>query len=568
MIINKEIKIRVNPKNISNLKKFQNNIKINDVINIPIEYISKNSHIKIHVKCDKCGFEKIISYFSYNRNIKNLNLYTCQKCSKIKSKDTNLKKYGVEYPIQLEEIKKKRKLNNIKKYDIDEPLKLKSTILKIKETKKLKYGDENYNNILKIKETKKIKHGDENYNNRIKSVDTCLIKYGVINPSQSELIKNKKLLTYNKNYNADNYTKSDIYKNKKNDFLKCKYKSIKIIDINDSDLKLECDCNKPHNYNINIKILRNRLIYNTVLCTICNPISSYSNSGHEIQLCEFIKNNYNNEIIENNRKIISPLELDIYIPDLKLAFEFNGLYWHSEVNKENNYHLNKTDECEKKGIQLIHIWEDDWLYKQDIVKSIILNKLGKSENKIFARKTEIKEIYDNKLVREFLNKNHIQGFVGSKVKIGLFHDNELISIMTFGNRRIAMGKKSTNEGEYELLRFCNKLNTNVVGGASRLFKYFIKNYNSNEMTTYADRSFSQGKLYETLGFKHDGKTKPNYYYIIDGIRHHRFNFRKDLLVKQGFHKNKTEHEIMIDRKIFRIYDSGNLKYSYKNNFKN
>lgn len=124
--------------------------------------------------------------------------------------------------------------------------------------------------------------------------------------------------------------------------------------------------------------------------------------------------------------------------------------------------------------------------------------------------------------------------------------------MTFGNRRVSMGKKTTNEGEYELLRFCNKLNTNVIGGASRLFKYFINNYNPLEITTYADRSISQGKLYETLGFKFFGKTEPNYYYIIDGIRHHRFNFRKDKLIKEGFDANKTEHQIMIDRKIYNI----------------
>jgi len=254
--------------------------------------------------------------------------------------------------------------------------------------------------------------------------------------------------------------------------------------------------------------------------------------------------------------------LDIYLPELKLAFEFNGLWWHNELYKDKNYHLNKTEECEKLGIQLIHIWEDDWIYKQDIVKSIIINKLNKTPNKIFARKTIIKEINDNKLIREFLDKNHIQGFVGSKVKLGLFFENELVSLMTFGNRRVAMGKKTTNIDEYELLRFCNKLNTNVIGGASKLFKYFINNYKPKEITTYADRSISQGKLYETLGFISQGKTEPNYYYINNKIRQHRFNFRKDVLVKQGYDANKTEHDIMLERKIFRIYDSGNLKYSF------
>src|SRR5574344_1824490 len=290
------------------------------------------------------------------------------------------------------------------------------------------------------------------------------------------------------------------------------------------------------------------------------------NSGYESLILDFIKNNYNDKILTNVRYIISPLELDIYIPDLKLAFEFNGVYWHNELNKEKNYHLNKTELCEKQGIQLIHIYEDDWIYKQDIIKSMILNKLGKTSNKLFARKCEIKEITDNKLIRSFLDENHIQGFVGSKVKIGLFYNNELISLMTFGDRRVAMGKKSTNIGEFELLRFCNKLTTNVVGGASRLFKHFIKTYNPTEITTYADRSFSQGKLYDALGFEFVSKTEPNYYYVVDGIRKHRFNYRKDKLIKDGFDQNKTEHQIMLDRKIYRIYDSGNLKFKYNLKF--
>jgi len=194
---------------------------------------------------------------------------------------------------------------------------------------------------------------------------------------------------------------------------------------------------------------------------------------------------------------------------------------------------------------------------------MILNKLSKVSIKIYARKCTIKEISDNNLIKEFLNKNHIQGFVGSRIKLGLFYNNELISLMTFGKRRVSMGKKSTKENEFELLRFCNKSNTNIIGGASKLFKYFISNYNPSEITTYADRSFSQGNLYKQLGFEFKGNTEPNYYYIIDGIRHHRFNFRKDILVKQGFDFNKTEHQIMIERSIFRIYDSGNLKFNWK-----
>jgi len=191
---------------------------------------------------------------------------------------------------------------------------------------------------------------------------------------------------------------------------------------------------------------------------------------------------------------------------------------------------------------------------------MILNKLHKNETRIYARKTELREITDNKLIRDFLDNNHLQGFIGSKIKLGLFYDDELISLMTFGKKRIIMNSKSKNENDYELLRFCNKLNNSVIGGASKLYKHFIKTHNPSEITTYADRSHSQGKLYEKIGFVFVHKTTPNYYYIIDSIRKNRFNYRKDKLIRDGFDNKMTEHEIMLERNIYRIYDSGSLKF--------
>jgi len=320
----------------------------------------------------------------------------------------------------------------------------------------------------------------------------------------------------------------------------------------------KCDFSEDHEFEISMNLFRNRKKTNIKLCTICN--TKYTSMMEK----EFLKLFDGVETITNNRDIIKPYELDIYVPSLKIAFEFNGLYWHNELNKEKNYHANKTDECEKQGIQLIQVWEDDWIHKQDIIKSMVMNKLGKTANKVYARKCELKELSknakDSKLSRDFLNANHIQGFVGSKFKFGLFYEGELVSLMTLGDRRVAMGKKTTKVGEYELLRFCNKKGYNVLGAASKLFKYFLKNFNPEEITTYADRTFSQGKLYKLLGFELIGKTQPNYFYIIDGIRKHRFNFRKDVLVKNGFDGSKTEHQIMLDRGIYRVFDSGNLKF--------
>jgi len=354
----------------------------------------------------------------------------------------------------------------------------------------------------------------------------------------------------------NNEVREKIYNTRKNNRIN-DIEDLINIDYENDTYTFKCDCGKDHDFNISYNNYKNRKKYGIKICTICNDYTK--NSGKEMEMINFIKENYDGEIIENSRSIISPFELDIYLPELNIAFEFNGVYWHNELYKEKNYHKNKTETCLEKGIQLIHVWEDDWNYKQDIVKSMILNKLNKSMNKIYARKTVVEEVTDNKLIRKFLIKNHIQGFVGSSIKLGLFYENELVSLMTFGKKRLFMNSKS-NQGEYELLRFCNKLNTNVIGGASKLFKHFTKNYDFSEITTYADRSHSNGKLYETLGFDFISKTPPNYYYVIDGNRKHRFGFRKDVLVKEGFEPKKTEHEIMLERKIYRIFDSGSLKY--------
>ena len=129
--------------------------------------------------------------------------------------------------------------------------------------------------------------------------------------------------------------------------------------------------------------------------------------------------------------------------------------------------------------------------------------------------------------------------------------------MTFGKGRIALGG---NSNQFELLRFCNKLETIVIGGADKLLKYFIKTYNPKEIISYADRRWSQGGLYDKLNFIKTHNSQPNYWYIINNQREYRFGYRKSILVKKGFNPNKTEHQIMLDRKIYRIYDCGNIAY--------
>lgn len=321
-------------------------------------------------------------------------------------------------------------------------------------------------------------------------------------------------------------------------------------DIIASKSKIDIICNKHGKFE---QIVNNHL--SGANCPKCS--SSNIISYKEVEISDYLSEYI--EVETNNRTILDGKELDIYIPSKNIAIEFNGLYWHSELYKDKNYHLDKTERCIENGVNLIHVWEDDWKYKQDIVKSMLLNKIGQTPNKIYARKTEVKVIQDTKIVSKFIEENHLQGKVGSKIKLGLYHENELISLMTFGSLRKNLGQES-KKGHYELLRFCNKKYTSVIGGASKLFKYFITNYKPLSIISYANRDHSDGNLYKQLGFILDKKTKPNYYYIKNNFRYNRFNFRKDVLTKEGYNKNKTEKQIMLERGYYRIYDSGSYKY--------
>ena len=263
------------------------------------------------------------------------------------------------------------------------------------------------------------------------------------------------------------------------------------------------------------------------------------------------------DVILNTRSIIYPQELDIYIPEKKIAIEFDGLYWHSEEEKpDKNYHLNKTLSCEKQGIHLIHIFENEWLTKQEIVKSRLKNLLGVYDKTIYARKCQIKEI-DSKISKEFQEENHIQGAVNSKVNLGLYYKNELISLMTFGKCRF------DKHHEWELLRFCNKLGYHVPGAASKLLKHFEENYKPTSLVSYADRRWSQGKVYEKLGFTFSHASSPNYWYwknpeLLESRIKYQKHKLKDLL--ENFDESKTEVENMKANGYNRIFDCGNLVY--------
>jgi hypothetical protein len=282
-------------------------------------------------------------------------------------------------------------------------------------------------------------------------------------------------------------------------------------------------------------------------------------SSAQKELYEYISE-LSDGFIQGNTSLLHGREVDLINHDLKLGIEYNGLYFHSDKYRNRSYHVSKMKEMEKLGYRLIYIWEDWWVRKKDIVKSMLSTILRKNTARIFARNCQVKEISDEQ-AKIFFHHNHIQGPSISKIRLGLFYDEELVSVMTFGKLRRTLGTKS-KEGHWELLRFASKLNTSVVGGGSKLLNYFIKSYNPYKIISYANRDWSVGNLYEKMGFSFIGMTDPGYFYAKGKRRFSRSQFTKDKLVKSGGDKTKSESLIMSEMGFMKIWDTGNLKYEW------
>jgi very-short-patch-repair endonuclease len=307
--------------------------------------------------------------------------------------------------------------------------------------------------------------------------------------------------------------------------------------------RVRVKCNRGHEFGTNWFNLQrgNR-------CPVCNEAFSKL----EKDLLNKIKKLYTGEIKENTRLIITPLELDIYIPEHKLAIEFCGLYWHNDDNKEKNYHRKKMNECNKKGIRLITIFEDEWLDKEEIVLSKIKQSLNLTSNRIYARNTEIKEITSFQ-ANSFYVDNHTQGKTRGIVHFGLFYKGKLVQAASIGSpSRGHIGKEVL-----ELKRMATKVDTTIIGGASKLLKY-IKNYalnrNYQKLRSYCDLRWGTGNVYEKLGFTKVGETSYTPHYI----KNNRHRFRNQSLRKTPEERltGKTEVQLRKEQGYTRIFDCG------------
>ena len=579
-----------------------------------LKNISSNGLFSCSPKCgknktimtnkDKYGVEYVNQSNDIREKTKNTNLKKygvespmMSEYIKDKVKKTNLEKYGVECTLQSEEVKNKSKETLMDKYGVDHNFKSKDLRDKMKETLIDKWGVDNPSKSEEVKNKKKetsLKNWGVEYPTQSEEImnrvrETNIKNLGVEYPMMNSKVVEKSKKTLMENFGVEHNMKSEeiVDKMKLNNLEKWgvewtlqsndirdkmklsnlekwgtsspiqseKFRSNNFRIANDiSYLKYDGDeistfwCeNGKHEFKISSSNYHSRLKSMSNRCTICYPIES-STSIKEKEIFNFIVDNYSGNIIPNYK---DHFEIDIFLPDLNLGFEFNGLYWHSIKKKDRKYHINKTKFFIEKGIKIIHIWEDDWDFKKEIIKSQIKNWIGENNSKIYARKCDIKQV-DIKLGKKFLNDNHIQGYVNSVIRYGLYFNDELVSLMCFDQ---VEGRKKMSENDWNLSRFCNKLNFNIVGGASKLLNHFINDKNPKRIISYADRSWSEGDLYYKLGFTKISETIEDYKYIIDNRRVNKSRFRKSKL-----NTELSESLFMEQNGFNKIYDCGKIKF--------
>lgn len=268
------------------------------------------------------------------------------------------------------------------------------------------------------------------------------------------------------------------------------------------------------------------------------------------------------DILNNDRTVLNGKELDIYLPAKLFAIEVNGVYWHSYNNGHGSReHYNKSLQCEKAGILLFHIYEDQWVNNKDIVKSMIVSRLNLSD-RIFARNTKFTAI-DNHIGKEFFQQHHIHGNALASNYFALIDDNDnIVAAMSFRSPRF----KST--AEYEIVRFANIKNTNVIGSASKLFTNAVISLNMKSVETFSSNDIGHGAVYSKLGFVFIDRTKPGYFYSKNLVRYSRQKFMKHRLVEyDNYDINKTEFEIVSERGYYKVYDAGNKKWRWESKAK-
>lgn len=499
---------------------------------------------------------------------------------------TVLHRYGVENVMQLPEFVDNYTDSMIKKYGVAWPLQSPEIQLKVQTTMYEKYGAVSSLSIPEIKS---------------KQQQTMIDRYDVPYALQDPKILAQVKQTNLAKYGSECYLSSEDYRSRRAQYMldafgesgafsqKREWKEERVTDPAKLDEWMKF-LEDPDQYISNIphkptyRELEN--LFGVTASTISEHIHKYNlvdkikytYSSGEDEIIEYLYElNSDLNIIRHERTLIKGYELDLYIPDYQLAIEYNPTVTHNSsffdpwggYPKLPGYHKHKTDLCENQGIFLFHIFGYEWIHKQPIIKSMIRNVLGYNQHKIYARKCIVKQL-SSKECKGFLNQNHRQGNANSPIRYGLYHNNELVSVMTFGHPRVNIGKStSEHENTYELVRFCSKLNTSVIGGANKLFQHFLRCYDPKEVYSFSDRAHTRGNMYSNLGFSLvDRYISPGYMWVDTktDIAYSRSQTQKHNLVKflkdTELDLSKTERQIMIEHGFAQVYDSGSLLWRW------
>ena len=389
-----------------------------------------------------------------------------------KIRETYKKNTGYDYPMQNPTVKQKHKETLLSHYGVEYPTQNPEIKQKVADTMSERYG------------------GTAALNSPILKAQieaTNLQRYGYTNPVKSPQVQAKIANTMMSRYGVKHYNESWDYR-----------KSVMTDPSKADEWKTflenpEQYINSHFDHKPNYRELENLLGVNSTsiwmhLTRIGKlDLIQYVLSYLENDIVDILHTiNPSMKIVQHDRQLIKPYELDIYLPEYQIGIEINPTSTHNSSiggfgneAKAPSYHRMKTDLCENRGIFLFHIFGYEWHHKRDVIISMLRNLLGCNTKKIYARTCEIREVSGQDAF-EFLCNNHRQNGVHSKVRYGLYYKGELVSLMTFGKMRKTIGTNDNGLSDcWELVRFCNKLNTSVVGGASKLFKHFIKAYKPN-----------------------------------------------------------------------------------------
>lgn len=270
-------------------------------------------------------------------------------------------------------------------------------------------------------------------------------------------------------------------------------------------------------------------------------------SGVETSVAEEVAS-WGTPVVRGARGLIPSRELDIFLPDSGVAFEINGVYWHSEKFKPRSYHADKYHACREAGIRLVQVWEDDLLTRRGVVMAMMKAKALGSGRPVGARKTELREIA-SPVARSFLDAYHLQGGAKGSHHLALFYEGEIRAVGTFMKR---------SEGVVELSRYAS---TGPTPGA---LGKMVKALPYGRVVTFADRTVSDGSLYQASGWTHEAELPPDYSYLSQGRRCHKFGYRlkrfredPDLIFEEG----ATERELADLNGLLRIWDAGKGRYA-------